>query len=64
MTRLSILRSRLLRRTGAYGYAVVIRLGKGDITPKQACNLRIHPRASPWFSAKADKFTLIIQKIL
>jgi hypothetical protein len=39
----------------AYGYDVVIRLGWGDITPKHACNLRIHPRASPWFSAKADK---------
>jgi MFS family permease len=34
---------------------VVIRLGWGDITPKHACNLRIHPRAGPWFSAKADK---------
>jgi hypothetical protein len=34
---------------------VVIRLGWGDITPKHACNLRIHRRASPWFPANADK---------
>ncbi len=52
-----------MERTGAYGYDVVIRFGRGDITPKHACNLRIHPGASAWFSAKADKFTLIIHKI-
>jgi hypothetical protein len=37
------------------GFAAVIRLRYwANIAPKHVDRLRIHPRACPWYSAKAD----------